>query len=1701
MKKLFQTNTYYKTRAVCLAFMMLFIANEVVSQRATTVLPNNASYSNKSAPQGALRYQRGFYLVTSTEMNRSGFATGMAINSIGFTIGKAQSDTTQGKFRVLLQNTSDLITRSDTAWNTFSSATNGYAASGLVPGNYEWQVKANCNPAAAFTQSIFFKNDELAGCNNPYNLNTVAVATTTATLTWEAATSPVFTQYRVEYTAIDAINWIPATTTDTFYNATGLTAGKTYQWRVKTLCSGDSSDIYYATFQTNTVTGCNTSGGLAAAVTQDSLVALSWTADATAAFYEIQFRRTGTASWSNTTSITNTSNVVLPAGTSYQWQVRINCANNQKGLFTVGSFTTGGSTVCYDIADATTRQITGSSARFTWTAVNGATSYSIRYRLKNTISWANAVAGMTLACDTLISIPDTTGAYDVAFNRGAPFNYNGGGVYVAWEYARPSGLLSTPNLSLSTTLGSSIAGANGQDSASVLLSMVSRADTGLTNLPAIMGETRYRPETRFGSPGLKDSVEVLAVYTLGKTAPAFQSPTPIAALISNKAATNKNYDVILTVKEQSTGTQRYTVTQNVMVTATDTLLVSFNGWSPSLLENDSIIVSIAAQAGENVINNNRKAYFQNVNASLLAYDDGTALVSEAGLGTGAGLLLTKHKMTGCGQVIAAKIYLTESAAGKPVRAVTRNAAGAIIAQSATFTATAADVNKYHSFYFANPASFSNEVFFIGIAQEASPTAYYPVGAQWEDATTRDSAYYSANLDGSNLVHFKTQGRFMMVAEVVPSGSVPVIKGGLVLCTGVTNALTAGSEDRQFANSVVNVSSQYGVDGFSANQALGVPNVYPAYGLNPNAWMSSNPDSVSPGVGVREFLELGFSTPSIINFVDIYETFAPGAVDSIFLKDAGGVYHHIATPAAVPAPLAARKNRITFTTTTYQVASVKIVLNSQAVTGFNAIDAVAIGKETTPNFSSYLWTGGATSSSIDISTPGVYKLTVTNANGCTSADSVTVTAANTTLPVITASATAICTGDSLTLTSGFAHNNLWSTGDTSASIRVTQAGSYTVSYKDGSACAVLTSAPATITVNPLPVVTITGARGICPGSFTTLNAGAGYSSYLWSTGEITASIQVSSAGSYTATVINSNGCKGSASVTTFLSVPPTPAITGVLYFCPGATTTLDGGAGFEAYLWSNNETTRTITVAAGAAYTVTVTNINGCKGSDTKTVIAVPAPTPVIAGTLSFCSGSYTTLDAGAGYIRYAWSNGEQTRSILVSKADTFSVVVTNQYGCSGVAGVRTNQAGSMPVRPGTITGPETVRCDTAGIVYSVAPVSNSSHYVWMVPQGATIVAGAGTTSITVDFTSTFKGGDIIVAASNACGQSPSIVPRLLTIKTLPQKPGAITGQVTGICGPISKNYAVTAVPLATGYNWVAPAGATISSGQGTNNVTLLFSSAFRSGNLCATAVNACGSSQAACLPLDGAPVTPAAISGPVAVCARQTGLSYTATAVAGATSYAWTVPSTATISSGQGTRFIKVKWGNNSGPVTVKAITPCGTSAAQSLAVATTTCFSSGNDNEPDITIKTIRPVPEVISNYGGTGSQGNVTLEYTAGETIVLGETKDQLYYTQGFHQPRILAGKKDSLSLMITGALNVTIYPNPVSRLLKVQFASDEIRALNMMLHDNNGKSLLRRKVSTSNTLQEIDMGALSAGVYYLSFQDEQGKIIRSVKIIKVN
>ena len=127
-----------------------------------------------------------------------------------------------------------------------------------------------------------------------------------------------------------------------------------------------------------------------------------------------------------------------------------------------------------------------------------------------------------------------------------------------------------------------------------------------------------------------------------------------------------------------------------------------------------------------------------------------------------------------------------------------------------------------------------------------------------------------------------------------------------------------------------------------------------------------------------------------------------------------------------------------------------------------------------------------------------------------------------LPVastITASGTTtFCAGGSVILSGNI--GGVWSTGETTGSITVTTSGDYFVTNTDG--CGTVISNHIIVTVNPLPICTITGDLSICQGQSTQLCTPAGAASYLWSTGQTTSCITVSTAGAYSVTVTGANG---------------------------------------------------------------------------------------------------------------------------------------------------------------------------------------------------------------------------------------------------------------------------------------------------------------------------------------------------------------------------------------------------------------------------------------------------------------------------------------------------------------------------------------------------------------------------------------------------
>lgn len=1560
-----------------LLLLLLFLYTPSFAQPAL-VLPSNGKSVQEAAPQGGLRFQRHMYLITPAEMQQTVFSNGMSVNGIGFTFAAAQSDTTRGQLKVYLQNTNDLVSRRDTNWMLIPSATNSLSLDDLAPGKYEWQVQTVCAAtSSSFSSSFNFETADPDNCNATSNLSSSQITTSSALLEWSSPVSDGFVEYLVEYAVAGSGDWISTITTGTQLNISGLSANTIYQWRVQTQCTDAVSNENNASFSTLSAGECNPPTALQAVVTSDNAATMNWDAASDATRYDIQYRIVGSTAWLFGISFSDSLNLVnLQAGTSYEWRVRTVCEAGNGTYQNGPNFTTTGSAPCLFPSSLTTQVLTDTSANLSWSPMAGAVSYVVRYRLKDAISWANAIQPMSLVHNAEVLLPDTIGDFHIPFQGDgvSEFTYDGGGIYIAWEYSNPTNPRAAPNNALATTANTSVIGSFGQDSLQLVLSLVAPNDITATAHKDLLFSTNLRPATFLSSAALNDVVSVEVIHALGHVAPPFSSPSPISAVVENRSEAEVNTTVTLTVKSEQDGTTRFSDMQNVSLAPNSISIIAFNIWEPTELGADSLCVSIPIQANESIIGNNESVMVQTVSQAIVGYPDNSPAVTNTGFGQTEGLILSRLAMNGCGRVNAAQVYLDASAANQSLYAVVLDANGNRVDSSAILTPDSTEVDHYHSFFFPNQPFFTNSFYYIGLAQSASlGQAVFPVGIQWETEHIQDSAYFRADLDGSNLQQVSLPGRLMMKAEVLPANPTPIMVGTSTICPGTTATLSVGQLQERFANQVIGVSSAFTNTEFNERQILGTPDLYPEGGPQTGQWISQTGDDQ------REYIELAFPTAAPINYIRVYETFNPGAIDTLFVLNPGtGSFEAVYTATAAPTSLSTQRLEVEFPLTAFPVDQIRIALASSAVPGFNGIDAVSIGEQQeTSNFSSYLWSTGENTPTIDINSPGQYSVSVTDGNACLASTSINVQDPNQSRPAITIldeGATSFCEGGTVTLMADEAGDIVWNTGDSTISITATTSGTYFYTQATEGGCGQVNSDSVTITVYPLPEIALPEITSICVGEDRALDAGAGFASYQWSTGSIEQVINISAADTYSVTVSDGNNCENSASTIAIFTPAPAPQIVGDLDFCPGNSATLKVDPAFTQYQWSDGSTTATIEVNTGGLYEVTVVDENGCTGSTSATVTALEAPMPVISGNLSFCAGNTTTLDVGQGFNSYVWSTGETSPAIIVDTVQTFSVTVTDANGCTGVASAMTSENGALPVSPGPITGPSIGLCQTTANVYSIDPVPNTTHYVWTVPEGDTIISGQGTTSITVN-SNNLSSGYIVVAASNACGQSPSISPSQLFVQGGPGTPGPISGPTSGLCNSTGNVFSIATVSTANGYQWVVPEGAIIVDGQGTSSVVVDFGD-FTSGEISVSSFNNCGTNsegEVRSLLLEGAPQL---MAGRDIVVLDNT---FTIAPIDGADSYSWEVPTGVEILSGQGSNSIEISLGSDflQGSVCVTAENTCGTGeticSIVPLQVSLEACQAVYIGYEP-ASCASLGPIVQ-----GGTGSYSYV---WNTGET-----------------------------------------------------------------------------------------------------------------------
>ncbi len=755
--------------------------------------------------------------------------------------------------------------------------------------------------------------------------------------------------------------------------------------------------------------------------------------------------------------------------------------------------------------------------------------------------------------------------------------------------------------------------------------------------------------------------------------------------------------------------------------------------------------------------------------------------------------------------------------------------------------------------------------------------------------------------------------------------------------------------------------------------------------------------------------------------------------------------------------------------------------------------------TQAGMTNYLWNvsaggtitagGGTANNTVTITwnTVGLQSISVnyTNGNGCTAAAPTVYVVNVNPLPVPTitgpAAACVNSTGNIYTTETGMTAYN-WSvsaggvitagTGTSSITVTWNIAGAQTVSvnYINGNGCLASSPTVKNVTVNPLPVPTITGLAAVCAGTAgVTYTTEAGMTGYTWavsSGGTITAgagtktiTVTWTTAGAQTVSVnyTNGNGCMGASPTVKDITVNPLPipTINGANSVCVGATS-IDYAteAGMTGYIWTVSAGgtitagagTNTITVTWNTAGAQTVrvnyTNSNGCTAS-APTVLNVtvnPLPVPTITGPNTVCAGtSGVTYSTETGMTGYIWNisaggtitSGTGTSTITVTwntvGAQTVSVNYDNANDCSAlVPTVKNVTVNALPVP--TINGPASVCAGTTGVNY-ITEVGMTS-YIWSISPGGVITSGTGTNSVMVTWiTAGAQTISVNYTNINGCTATAPTV-KNVTVNALPVP--TITGSASVCVGTTGVNYS-TETGM-TGYIWNVSAGGTITSGNGTNVVTVTWNTAgAQTVSVIYTDANGCTPVSPTIKNVIVNPVYVPTITGVDTLCLNTQ--TYIYTTEPGMSNYIWSVSAGGTITGGGSStsHTVTVRW---------------NTAGTQWVSVDYTNSYGCSS---PTATIYQVIvnpvPVPTITGNNrvcaGTTGlvyttqaGMINYTWNVSLGGTITAGGTSTSntvtvTWNTAGSQSVSVDYSNTFGCAASVPATFNVIVSPLPVPTL----------------------------------------------------------------------
>ncbi len=544
--------------------------------------------------------------------------------------------------------------------------------------------------------------------------------------------------------------------------------------------------------------------------------------------------------------------------------------------------------------------------------------------------------------------------------------------------------------------------------------------------------------------------------------------------------------------------------------------------------------------------------------------------------------------------------------------------------------------------------------------------------------------------------------------------------------------------------------------------------------------------------------------------------------------------------------------------------------------------------------------------------GIYNITLEATNSIGPSMPYTATISVNGLPGITVgSPVDVCAGGSVTLNGSGASTYTWTGGvSDGVSFAPTTSAVYTVTGTDANGC--VNSTTQTVTVNSLPVISVSGPTAVCIGSAVTLTV-SGADIYTWTggSGSSTDIITDSPSSNTTYSVVGTNTATGcSNDVTRAIAVNPLPTVAANNgSICSGSVFTITA-SGANTYAYSSGS--QTVSPSVNTTYTVTGTDVNGCSASAVSdvTVLALPVIS-VNSGTI--CAGSsFTIIPNGA--ISYIYSSGSDVVSPVTNTS--YTVTGSDANNCVSLPVISDVTVSALPVvsvNSGTICSGDMFTMNPAGAltyIYSngsntVAPTSNASYTVTgtdamgcvsnPVVSSVTVFAlpvvtvNSGTMCSGATFTMVPSGANAYIYSSGAATVSPSSDASFSVTGISTQgcmSSNVAISNVTVVALPV---VSVTSGTICQGgvYTMTASGAATYVYSNGSQTVNPSVTTSY---SVTGVASNGCPSSNTAVATITVYSLPALTITSNTAICS---GDNATLT-VSGANSYVWNTTSTVT---------------------------------------------------------------------------------------------------------------------------------------------------------------------------------------------------------------